>query len=61
MSDYMEFSLVPDNRIKVIAPFEACSVSIENKTTAILFRDVDGHLCKIIMPHEMWDSKWIKK
>lgn len=61
MSDYMEFSLVPDNRIKVIAPSELCFVSILKRETEIRFLDVDGKQSKIIMPHELWKSKWIKK
>jgi hypothetical protein len=61
MSDYTEFSLIADNRIKVIAPSESCFVNIKNQETAIRFRDVDGKQSQIIMPHELWESKWIKK
>ena len=61
MSDYTEFSLIADSRIKVIAPSESCFVNIKEKETAIRFRNVYGGLSQIIMPHEMWESKWIKK
>lgn len=61
MIDYVEFSLIPDNRIKVIAPSELCFISLEKRETEIRFRDVDGKQSQIIMPHELWESKWIKK
>ena len=61
MSDYTEFSLIADSRIKVIAPSELCFVSIAKRETEICFRDVDGKQTQIIMPHELWKSKWIMK
>lgn len=61
MSYYTEFSLIADSRIKVIAPSESCSVSLKDKETSIRFRDWDGILRQIIMPHGMWNSKMIMK